>query len=109
VEAYRHEAGIAKCVGGGTTAVAAAKVAGDALKTQNQDDIAVAAEAPAITITTSIAIVTSIAEAVAIPISIAITILRGTILLLLGSGQRSNGNDQQNCEQGKDASGSILP
>jgi hypothetical protein len=83
METDGDEAGIADSVRGGTSAVATSKVAGDALETQNQDDIAVAAEAPAIA---SIAIVTSIAEAVAIPIAIAITILRGTILLLLGSG-----------------------
>ena len=90
MKADGHEAGIADSVRGGTSAVAAAKVAGDALKTQNQDDIAIAAEASAIA---SIAIVTSITEAVAIPIAIAITILRWTILLLLGSGQRSHRNN----------------
>jgi hypothetical protein len=106
VETDGHEAGIAECVRGGTSAVAASKVTGDALKTQNQDDIAVAAETSAIA---SIAIVTSIAEAVAIPIAIAVTILRRAILLLLGSGQRSHSNHQQNCQEGKDASRSILP
>jgi hypothetical protein len=109
VETDGNEAGIAECVGGGTSAVAAAKVAGDALETQNQDDIAITAETPAIAITASITIVTSIAEAVAIPIAIAITFLRWTILLLLGSRQRSDRNHQQNCQQWKDASGSILP
>jgi hypothetical protein len=106
METDGDEAGIADSVRGGTSAVAAAKVAGDALETQNQDDIAIAAEASAIA---SIAIVISIAEAVAIPIAIAITILRWTILLLLGSGQRSHRNHQQNCQEGKDASRSILP
>ena len=105
MEAYGDEAGVAECVRGGTSAVAASKITGDPLKTQNQDDIAVAAETSAIA---SIAIVTSIAEAVAIPIAIAVTILRRAILLL-GSGQRSHRNHQQNCQEGKDASGSILP
>jgi hypothetical protein len=103
VESDGDEAGIAECVGGGTSAVATAKVAGDALETQNQDEVAIAAVA------FTIAVMTSIAEGVAIPIAIAVTILRGTILLLLGSGQRSHRNHQQNCQQGKDASGSILP
>jgi hypothetical protein len=66
VETDGDEAGIAESVRGGTSAVAAAKVTGDALKTQNQDDIAVSAETPAITVVTSIAIMTSIAEAIAI-------------------------------------------
>jgi hypothetical protein len=103
VEGDGHEAGIAESVGRGTTTISAAEVAGDALETQNQDEVAIAAVA--FTITVAI----SIAEAVAIPIAIAVTILRGTILLLLGSGQRSDRNHQQNCQQGKDASGSILP
>jgi hypothetical protein len=50
----------------------------------------------------------SIAEAGAISIAEAVTTLRWTILLLRG-GQRSQRNHQKNCQQGKDASGSILP
>jgi hypothetical protein len=98
VEADSHEAGIAECVRGGTSAVAAAKVAGDALEAQNEDDIPIAAEASATGIVTAVAVASSIAivTAVAIASSIAImtaiaegvAILRWTILLLRGSGQR---------------------
>jgi hypothetical protein len=107
VEGDGHEAGIAESVGRGTTTISAAEVAGDALETQNQNDITIAAEASAIAIVTAVAIASSIAIMTAI--AEGVTILRWTILLLLGSGQRSDGDHQQNCQQGKDAGGSILP
>jgi hypothetical protein len=83
MESHGHETRIAECIRSRATAVAAAEIAGDALVTENQDRVAVAA-AKAI----SIAVMIPVTIPVAPTVAVTILILWRTILLLW-SGQRS--------------------